>query len=157
MPGPYLLPSRIRIPEREKIAYIAGIFDGEGCISTVSYYTATNIHRWGFHLEITNTCEQVIRYIHGVLNCGTVSSQERKDKPNWNVAWRFQLSAVNDLLPLLQSIHPYLIIKRERVEEVIRELEELKARKDSEKRPRGHVSEKQKIWSRNWREKHTKA
>ena len=69
------------------IAYIAGLFDGEGSIyyarrpekkkkHTGKGYRTTVSQR--ISMEITMTDESVIRWVHEVLGCGTVNKKPRK-------------------------------------------------------------------------------
>ena len=69
------------------IAYIAGLFDGEGSINikrsqekkkkhTGKGYRTTNSMR--ISMEITMTDEEVIRWVHKLLKVGTVNNKPRK-------------------------------------------------------------------------------
>ena len=71
----------------EDIAYIAGLFDGEGSIYYAKRKEKKKKHnaegyRYSMSqricMEITMTDEMVIRWVHEVLGCGTVVRKPRK-------------------------------------------------------------------------------
>ena len=74
------------IPDTDK-AYIAGLFDGEGSVffkratekkkkhNGKGYRTSQSMR---INMEITMTDESVIRWVHEVLGCGTVTRKPRK-------------------------------------------------------------------------------
>ena len=71
----------------EDIAYIAGLFDGEGSIYYAKRKEKKKKHKGkGYRysmsqrisMEITMTDEYVIRWVHEVLGVGTVNKKPRK-------------------------------------------------------------------------------
>ena len=71
----------------EDIAYIAGLFDGEGSIYYAKRKEKKKKHKGkGYRysmsqrisMEITMTDEMVIRWVHEVLGVGTVNKKPRK-------------------------------------------------------------------------------
>ena len=71
----------------EDIAYIAGLFDGEGSIYFARRKEKKKKHKGKGHrysmsqrisMEITMTDENVIRWVHEVLAVGTVNRKPRK-------------------------------------------------------------------------------
>ena len=60
------------------ISYIAGLFDGEGCI-TYKQYMRKRTHQkkayptWSIRMEMAMTDESVLRWVHEVLGVGTVA------------------------------------------------------------------------------------
>ena len=67
------------IPETDR-AYIAGLFDGEGCI-TYKRYMRKRKHQkkayptWSIRMEMAMTDESVLRWVHEVLGVGTVGEK----------------------------------------------------------------------------------
>ena len=62
------------------IAYLAGLFDGEGNIQYKQYMRKRRNNEkayptWSIRMEVSMTDESVIRYIHEVLKVGTVSKR----------------------------------------------------------------------------------
>ena len=75
-------------PGSQDIAYIAGLFDGEGSIYYAKRrekkkhkgkgYRIANAQR--ISMEVTMTDESVIRWMHEVLGVGTVNKKPRKGR-----------------------------------------------------------------------------
>ena len=59
-------------------AYIAGLFDGEGCVQYKQYWDSKRKDRprrykvWRISMEMSMTDEMVIRWVHEILDVGTV-------------------------------------------------------------------------------------
>ena len=73
----------------EDIAYLAGLFDGEGSIYFAKRIEKKKKHKGkGYRtsmsqrisMEVTMTDESVIRWMHEVLNVGTVNRKPRKGR-----------------------------------------------------------------------------
>lgn len=100
-------------------AYLAGLFDGEGC---VGYYNAsrTSILRPGyFHtsVHICNTYPQVIEWVAAVTGIGRVQSTFRNEKHR--TAYQWQLGKKADVIVFLTAIRPYLIVKAAQVDVIL--------------------------------------
>ena len=60
------------------VAYIAGLFDGEGTILIKQYWEKKRKDKpkaykvWRINMEISMTDESVVRWVHEVLGVGTV-------------------------------------------------------------------------------------
>ena len=84
------------IPETDR-AYIAGLFDGEGCI-TYKQYMRKRAHQkkayptWSIRMEMAMTDESVLRWVHEVLGVGTVGEKRYKTKytVGWKKQWRWR-------------------------------------------------------------------
>jgi hypothetical protein len=102
--------SRIAIPRDERfVAYLAGLFDGEGCITEngQGHYVA----------QIGMTDETVIRWVAQVG--GTVRIEDGPNRGNRKPLYRWRLTAANDVQAFLRAIHPYLIVKQAAAENAI--------------------------------------
>jgi hypothetical protein len=115
----------------DTIAYIAGIFDGEGSLHIKRSpekkkkhkgkgYRMTNAMR--ISMEIAMTDEYLIRWIHDVLKVGTVI---RRDVKGFNVKgkkyktqWRWRCT-FRDTLFVCKLLWPYVQVKLHKVEQVI--------------------------------------
>ena len=115
----------------EDIAYIAGLFDGEGSI-----YYARRIEKKKKHkgkgyrtsmsqrisMEVTMTDESVIRWMHEVLNVGTVVKKPRKGlrkdgtKYLMQYKWRCTFRHAYYVCCLL---FPYAHTKLEKIQKII--------------------------------------
>ncbi len=115
----------------ETIAYIAGLFDGEGSI----YYTrrpekkkkhkgkgyrVSNSLR--LSMEITMTDESVVRWVHEVLNVGTVVKKPRKglrkDGTKYLMQWKWRCT-FRDAYYVCRLLWPYAHTKLQKIEQII--------------------------------------
>ncbi|WP_089127384.1 LAGLIDADG family homing endonuclease [Tolypothrix sp. NIES-4075] len=104
-------------------AYIAGLVDGEGCLS--SYIAkCRNSKIVYYRLTIGMSDESVISWLKEVTEIGVIYSQKRKNQTAWKDLHRFE-STGQQLIGLLEQITPYLRVKRTQAE-LILELGKLK-------------------------------
>ena len=100
--------------QSEKIAYFAGIVDGEGSIMLWMDTRSKRINRsYNLRLNVSSTDKCLTDWIHS--NFGgkvyELNSPSRKANPQWKKQHLWEASRP-DLLNILQSIHPYLVIKK---------------------------------------------
>lgn len=98
----------------ESLAYIAGIFDGEGTTRiSVAKGGSANIY-----VRIYNTCEELIDYIDLCIPGSQWTRGRMKKYPNYSdvhsISW-FGQKAID----VLELLLPYLIVKRSVAETVI--------------------------------------
>ena len=115
----------------DNVAYIAGLFDGEGSLHIKRSPEKKKTHKGNGYrmsnsmrisMEIAMTDEAVIRWVHEVLNVGTVIKRNvkgftksgRRFKPQWR--WR---CTFRDTLCVCKLIWPYVHVKLQKVEKVI--------------------------------------
>ena len=105
------------------IAYVAGIFDGEGSLTykkykerrkkgnKVNYYDC-----WRIAMEVSMTDKNTIELIHETLMCGTVRPKKvpKGMKPQWR--WR---CTFRDCLYVCKKLWPFAIVKLHKIEQVI--------------------------------------
>ena len=105
------------------IAYIAGIFDGEGSLTykkykerrkkgnKINYYDC-----WRIAMEVSMTDKNTIELIHETLMCGTVRPKKvpKGMKPQWR--WR---CTFRDCLYVCKKLWPFAIVKLHKIEQVI--------------------------------------
>ena len=106
------------------IAYIAGLFDGEGTVSYKKYPrkrkgVKKDYMTWNIGLEISMTDKNVIELVHETLMVGTV----RKKPPGKNqmgrkMQYRWRCSH-RDALHVCKLLWPYVIIKLHKIEQII--------------------------------------
>jgi hypothetical protein len=103
---------RIVVP-RSKIecAYIAGIIDGEGCITRSA----------GWWVQVGMTHRGVIEKLAEMG--GTVTIRPASTRKQEQFIWR--VMAQRDVIALLKAILPYLVVKRDRAQQCLNELLEL--------------------------------
>ena len=113
------------------IAYIAGLFDGEGSIyyarrpekkkkHTCKGYRTTVSQR--ISMEITMTDESVIRWVHEVLGCGTVNKKPRKglrkDGTKYLMQYKWRCT-FRDAYYVCVLLFPYAHTKLEKIQKII--------------------------------------
>ena len=113
------------------IAYLAGLFDGEGSI----YYAKTKEkkknrngkgHRVALtrriNMEITMTDPMVVNWVHQLVKCGTVTKKprkgKRKDGTNYLMQYRWRC-VFRDAYFVCCLIYPYSITKLEKVKQIL--------------------------------------
>ena len=105
------------ITETDK-AYIAGLFDGEGCIG---YYNANPLANGTPYchasLVVTMTDETIVRWLHTMFQCGHVSIA-KKDQ-NRRTAYQWQVSKKTQVRQVLSMIRPYLKVKADQVDTLL--------------------------------------
>lgn len=96
--------------DKAKYSYLAGIIDGEGCL-TIGAGNKGNVTNYNSVVMVTSTSEKLVKWLQH--NFGGNYYQSGRDVPNCKPAfiWRFLKKA--DIEKLLLAILPYLIIKRE--------------------------------------------
>ena len=92
----------------ETLAYIAGIIDGEGCISVSVLHSKSGRSHNSIYVKIGNTCEEVIRYIDVLLPGGTSEVPGYGNRKTTYIIQWYGESAID----VIELVLPYLIIKR---------------------------------------------
>jgi hypothetical protein len=100
------------VPETDK-AYVAGIFDGEGCI-TVSRVT-DNSRVYRAQIRVAMTDEDTILWLQSVFG-GCKSRTQRNVLPNTKPMHIWALHNSRMIVAFLEAILPYLRLKRRRAE-----------------------------------------
>ena len=95
--------------ELEK-AYLAGLFDGEGCIG---YYR--NRKRYAPVVSISNTDARIIAWLHARLG-GVIEPGSKKRPSHWKCLWEWRLRSKNQIIAFLSEIRPFLRIKGEQAD-----------------------------------------
>jgi len=107
------------------VAYIAGLFDGEGSIDFTKRkekkkYGTYNCMR--ISMEITMTDESVLRWVTEVLGCGTFTKKprkgKRKDGTKYLTQWRWRCT-FRDAYYVCRLLWPYAHTKLPKIQQVI--------------------------------------
>lgn len=104
----------IRELKIEEKAYLAGIIDGEGCI-TISKATSGKYVSFRPLVEITNTNFEALKQIGQILGV-KCTFFELKGKNGRKDYHRVVLYKTKQILSLLSQIIPYLLIKKRQAE-----------------------------------------
>ena len=115
----------------EDIAYIAGLFDGEGSIhfnrgtekkkkhKGKGYRTSNSLR---LSMEITMTDESVLNYVHEVLGVGTLNKKPRKglrkDGTKYLMQYRWRCT-FRDAYYVCRLLWPYAHTKLPKIQQVI--------------------------------------
>ena len=107
------------------IAYIAGLFDGEGCVSYKQYMQKRKGRKkaypfWQIRLEIAMTEKSILVWLCEVLGVGTVTEKRYKTKYTlgWKKQWRWRCSH-RDAFKVCCLIFPYAHIKLDKIQKII--------------------------------------
>ena len=123
-----------------EIAYIAGFFDGEGCVRIKQSNQGGNSYYVIAH--ITNTNPIILKKVQELFGGNTRLQEKGRNKPVYN--WYITSSEANDFLKTLQ---PFLIEKKSQAELGINfhENKEKMTPKDKEKTYKKMMSMKKEI------------
>lgn len=91
-----------------EIAYVAGIFDGEGCIG-FAQARGTSFVR----ILITNTNKELLEYLQSKFG-GDIKALSLR-KHNWKQGWNLRISW-SRAIELIRLVYPWLRVKREQAQ-----------------------------------------
>jgi len=112
---------------QEESAYIAGIVDGEGCLS----FRKEKNESITPLLSVCNTNEEIIQFLKNKFDWGYKGYRDnRREKPKWILEMR----GMTKLVPLILCLEKYLIIKREQAK-LIKEFCESRLNRLGRKKP----------------------
>lgn len=114
-----------------EIAWAAGLFEGEGCVSVFP----TGSGRSGVHLILQSTDHDVLERFQEVVGVGTiymVNSDRPSRKPSNKQVWRWCVSRAPDSLAVLLAFRPWLGARRgARADEAIEVARSIRPRRSS--------------------------
>ena len=117
-----------------EIAYIAGLFDGEGCVSYKQYmrkrpHNPRAYPTWQIRLEIAMTEKSILVWLCEVLGVGTVTPKKYRTKYTlgWKKQWRWRCSH-RDAFKVCCLIFPYAHIKLDKIQKIIQHYSDRKLR-----------------------------
>ena len=118
--------------EELEIAYIAGIFDGEGSVDYTQRIEKKKKERprayltWRIRCEVSMTNKEVMEWIHKKVGIGSlnlnVKNKAPTSKPHWKDQWRWRCTH-RDALKFAKMIIPYAKVKREKLQQIIKHYE----------------------------------
>lgn len=113
LPRRRIRESRLHLPtDPVALAYIAGLFDGEGCIT--KYASNQN---WVVQIGMTD--RDVIEYLAGLG--GTMRTESARGKGT-KILYRWRIMAQAETQEFLAAVVPYLRVKRALAEKALDEL-----------------------------------
>ena len=103
------------------IAYIAGLFDGEGTVDYKQRWEKRTKGRrykvWRIIMDIAMTDELVIRWVHEILGVGSVMEKPPR-KPHYKKQWRWRCS-FREALYVAKLLWPHAHTKLHKLEQII--------------------------------------
>ena len=106
-------------------AQIAGLFDGEGCVSYKQYMRKRKHNKkayptWQIRLEIAMTDKSLLLWLHEVLNVGTVNVKRYKTPyaVGWKKQWRWRCTH-RDAYYVCCLIWPFAHTKLPKIQQII--------------------------------------
>ena len=107
------------------IAYIAGLFDGEGSITYKQYMRKRKGQKkayptWSIRMEIAMTDRSVLIWLHEILGVGTVNPKRYKTKytVGWKKQWRWRCQ-FRDAYYVARLLWPYVHVKLPGIQKII--------------------------------------
>ena len=107
------------------VAYIAGLFDGEGCVSYKQYMRKRSHNKkpyptWQIRLEIAMTDKSILIWVNEMLGVGTVGEKRYKTKytKGWKKQWRWRCSH-RDAFKVCCLLFPYAHVKLGEIQKII--------------------------------------
>ena len=98
------------MPTREELAYVAGLFDGEGC---VNFTVAGKQRYWVIRVMIRNTDRDLIQYLQSMFG-GRIETAKHAKRPHWkpSYCWRLDWDAA---IEFLCAIEPWVRLKSDQI------------------------------------------
>ena len=133
-----------------QLAYIAGLFDGEGGVQfknrmeTKGRLKSGKIRRSNstiITLEISMTDQPVVRWIHKILKVGSVNINIKNKSPSSKPHWKDQLRwrcGYRDALKVAKLLFPYARVKREKLQQIIKHYDKFSLRYTNDRDVRVH-------------------
>ena len=107
-----------------EVAYIAGLFDGEGCVTCKQKPTKRKdrnnkiYNQWNIRCEISMTDQAVITWLHEALGFGWSREKKYNNKPKYKKQWRW-CCGYRDALTFAKLVWPYAQVKLHKLEQII--------------------------------------
>ena len=109
------------VPSNDMIAYLAGLFDGEGSVTYKQYLENRKTRPnpslcWRLRLELAMTCKDTVEHIYKTLNIGWFGP--RTVKPGNLPQWRWSVS-FRGAYEVAKLFVPYAITKKVKLQNII--------------------------------------
>ena len=133
-----------------QLAYIAGLFDGEGCVQFKKRMETKGRLKNGkikrskstiITLEMSMTDHPIIRWVHKILKVGAVNINIKNKSPSSKPHWKDQLRwrcTHRDALKVAKLIIPYARVKRKKLQQIINHYDKFSLRYTNDRDVRVH-------------------
>ena len=96
-------------------AYIAGMIDGDGCLSIGRQTNTSDSYR--IVIKIVQKDRQTLDWIHEHTGVGHINVQKSYSAHQHGaIYWQYQITSHKDVVGLLERIYPYTVTKKRRCE-----------------------------------------
>ena len=122
----------VSMPTTNELAYIAGLFDGEGCIQHKQIMDTKRKDKprrykvWRITMEISMTDKDLVEWVHRTLGEGTVlinvKNKSPSSKPHWKTQWRWRCGH-RQAYRVCKLLWPFIQLKMPQVEKIINHYE----------------------------------
>ncbi|MBM3118943.1 MAG: hypothetical protein FJ006_05225 [Chloroflexi bacterium] len=92
-----------------RLAYLAGFFDGEGCVTVVKGKNHLGNIQYSLRVIVSNTNEYVLKMYQ--FSFGGRIQKHKHNKPKWRDCYFWQLSSTQ-AYTFLKCVYPYLTLKK---------------------------------------------
>lgn len=110
--------SKKPISRKDRICWLAGIIDGEGCIAVYLDESAKHGKTLDMKVKVTNTCMEMIRQISEIFVENHIGFYYATNG-NANPALEIAASGQGRVEALLKLVRPYLVTKAEQADAVL--------------------------------------
>jgi hypothetical protein len=113
--------------KRDDAIYLAGLFDGEGCVQFHRRYKRIRKRRNPYNaltctLDIAMTDKPTIEYVKKITGIGSVTKRIKNkspsSKPHWKDQWRWNVSH-RQAYEIAKHIAPFAVTKQEKLLEIV--------------------------------------
>jgi len=111
--APFIIPS-----EQWKLAYLAGLIDGEGSVCLREFEK-----RFIPEVKIVNTDLKMIKWIFENFG-GTVNYKDRSRPSHWKRAYRWSIGSIEGCHAVLKATLPFLITKKDKAKVLFKRCEQ---------------------------------
>ena len=116
--------------DKEKIAYLAGLFDADGSITYKQYFRShkknSNKRYWTWYIrmELSMTNEDAVKYIYEVLTVGTIRKKPpHKTSLGKKMQYRWRCNH-REALGVCKLFLPHAIVKLDKIKQIINHYKE---------------------------------
>lgn len=110
---------------RENLAWLAGFYEGEGCLYVGYRKTRDRLGEPLYHFDITNTDKDVLDKVLDIVGIGKITNVGRNEEHHKD-RFRFRLFKAEDIYAICVAMYPWLGQRRKaKIEEFIKLYKEL--------------------------------
>jgi intein/homing endonuclease len=103
----WLAENRTKKMSKEEAAWLAGFFDGEGCLCNYRAARAT----FPYRLTLPNTCLISVKRCLFISGAGSII-KKKKYVSRHKQQWIWQVSRQKEIFDVLTQLSPYLVTKK---------------------------------------------